>query len=690
MSALFRSYIFQLTLESLMDLNQQILVGRFWQHVFTSPDDTANMIKNPSKENTVAFAAVPYGGVGGVYVYPPKPFVDLTWQNAGKIVAEFAAALQEQGIKRGDRVAILSWNCPEWVWTDLAIQTLGAVAVPIYPNSAAEAVNYIVKDCDAKLLLGDTHEQTDKVAPESGVPTLCFCDVAQRSAIYRACVLGEKRDDQELGSPLPVSEAAQHVLNSVSWQVLDSRYAADIIPVVQKIRESEALRDAGMPAAADGPKGNILFYEVAPKGSVPQGIGSADFCTLIYTSGSTGVPKGVALTNANISASCQGVHDHGFDFNESDRYLSYLPLAHVYERVNGQFICIWYKVPVAFCKVDEMPKVLPLVKPTILLGVPQVWRKIKEKVEGDIARTKGFAKTMARWAFEDRNGMRNWLARKIVFTKIRKGLGGGLRIMGSGGAAISPEVLSFYRKIGLNIIQGYGLTETCGAVVANTPDANEIGAVGRCIPGIELKFVPVAGQEAKPNEGIIYLRGDPVFAGYWNLPEENAKSFADGWFNTGDIGRLDDKGNLYITGRAKLLFKTEGGKYVAPEKVEKAFDGHSIIQCLVPVGDARPFVSAIIFVNQAVGRELITKAGVTIPSDNAQSFIAGHDLVKTAIKEAIAEGNQRLEHWETVKKYEIIAEEASVANGLLTATLKVRPTEVMKRYAERIELIYKK
>lgn len=671
-----------------MEMNQQILIGRFWQHVFTDPHGTANLIKNPNTKPEVFVTAVPVAGMGGVVIAPPRPFIDLTWVNAGKIVAEFAAALLEKGVRRGDTVALLSWNCPEWVWTDLAIQTLGAVAVPIYPNSAAEAVNYIVKDCGAKLLLGDSPAQTSKVSPDSGVATLCFCDVAKRSAIYRAIVLGEKpADDLAL---ILVSPAAEHVLQSVSWQILDSKYAAAIIPTVQKIRENEALRDAGMPPATNGPKGNILFYEVAPAGVVPQGIGSGDICTLIYTSGSTGVPKGVTLTNANISASCQGVHDHGFDFNSSDRYLSYLPLAHVYERVNGQFICIWYGVPVAFCTIAEMPKMLKVIKPTILLGVPQVWRKIKETIETDIGKSKGFKAKLAKWAFEERNGLRNWIARKLVFRTIRAGLGGSLRIMGSGGAAISPEVLSFFRKIDLNIIQGYGLTETCGAVVANTPDANEVGAVGRCIPGVEIKFVPVAGQEPKPNEGIIYLRGDPVFAGYWNLPEENAKSFVDGWFNTGDIGRLDANGNLFITGRAKLLFKTEGGKYVAPEKVEKAFDGHSIIQCLVPVGDARPFVSALIFVNSIVARELLTARGVAIPTQDATAFMAGHDLVKEAIKLAIADGNERLEHWETIKKYEIIAEEASVANGLLTATLKIRPTEVMKRYADLIEKIYTK
>jgi len=193
---------------------------------------------------------------------------------------------------------------------------------------------------------------------------------------------------------------------------------------------------------------------------------------------------------------------------------------------------------------------------------------------------------------------------------------------------------------------------------------------------------------------VIYLKGGPICNGYYNRPEETAKSFgADGWFNTGDIGHLDDEGNLVITGRAKRLFKTEGGKYVSPEKVEKSFDGHAIIQAIVPVGNDRPFISALIFVNAQVARELLVAKGVSIPAGDegsTQAYLASHDLVKEAIKAAIAEGNTRLEQWETVKKVEVIADEATVANGLLTATLKIRSEEAMKRYASRVDSIYAK
>lgn len=651
--------------------NQNMLVGRFWQHVFTMQDATAVLLKNPiTKTEIITTMVGPMGG-GGVVVVQPRPYVELPWKQVGEIVAEMIVTLQQAGVKRGDRVAILSWNCPEWVWTDIAIQTLGAVAVPIYPNSASEAVNYIVNDCGATLLIGDDGSQTKKVDANGPVKTLLFSDLAGKSETYQRRVKGVEAKP----SNGAFGEFEQIKVSAEAKAVLDFLHI-------------------GSKAGTMSNDKAVAFNEVVAAGQKPQGVRMSDICTMIYTSGSTGQPKGVALTNANITASCQGVHDHGFDFNESDVYLSYLPLAHCYERINGQYICLWNAVPTAFCKVEEVGKVVKIIRPTILLGVPQVWRKIKEKIEGEIAGAKGFKAKLIKWAFKQESGFSHWVADKLVFRTIRAGLGGRLRIMGSGGAAISAEVISFYKSIGLNIVQGYGLTETCGAIAANSPTSNKVGTVGKMIPGVEIKFVPLPGAASDAKGGIIYLKGGPVCTGYWNLPEDSAKSFSDdGWFNTGDIGHLDEDDCLVITGRAKRLFKTEGGKYVAPEKVEKAFDGAAIIQAIVPVGNDRPFISALIFVNALAAKELLTAKGVACPAGSAESvqtFLAGHDIVKEAIKAAIAEGNTRLEHWETVKKVEIIADEATVANGLLTATLKIRTEEAMKRYADRVEAIYAK
>jgi len=648
--------------------NTNMLVGRFWQHVFLKQHSTAVLLKNPNPKTEYVVGAISPYGVGGVVVVKPRPYIDLTWNEAGAIVAEMISALQRNGVKRGDRVALLSWNCPEWVWTDIAIQSLGAIAVPIYPNSAPEAVNYILGDCGAKLLIADDKSQTKKVATTGGAPvkTLLFSDLAAGSEHYNVRVKGGE---------LKTAATHENPFPSIST----SPAARDVLTFLKV--------NGGKLAQGD------LFMEVPAPGGTSQGVSMGHTCTLIYTSGSTGEPKGVELTQENITASCQGVHDHGFNFNESDLYLSYLPLAHCYERINGQYICLWNAVPTAFCKVEEVAKAIKILRPTILLGVPQIWRKIKEKIESEIAAARGIKAKLIKWAFAQEPGtISHWFADMLVFSKMRAGLGGRLRIMGSGGAAISAEVMSFYRGIGLSIIQGYGLTETCGAIAANNPTSNKVGTVGKLIPGVEIKFVPLPGDTG--SGGVIYLKGKPVCKGYYNRPEETAKSFtADGWFNTGDIGYMDEDDNLVITGRAKRLFKTEGGKYVAPEKVEKSFDGHAIIQAIVPLGDNRPFISALIFVNPLVARELLTAKGISVPAgdaDSTQAFLANHEVIKEAIKAAIAEGNTRLEQWETVKKVEVIGDEATVANGLLTATLKIRSEEAMKRYASRIDAIYTK
>ncbi|HND67256.1 MAG TPA: long-chain fatty acid--CoA ligase [Candidatus Obscuribacter sp.] len=640
-----------------MSGSTETLLNRFWSHVFDKADQEAVRVPNPREgERQYIVTATPMGaGGGGAVIVEAPAFLTVEWSDSGAIVAEIMKQLMDLGVRRGDRVAILSWNCAEWVWTDIAIQSLGAVTVPIYPNSAAEQVNFILANCDARLLIGDGVSQTQKVNADSGVQTRLFSELVAGSEHHRVKVLGNKLPEDRDSFDCQSSVGAKSILAQMST-------ARSAFP-----------------------------FQEATDGKAAVGVKPDDLATIIYTSGSTGVPKGVVLTHGNIAASCTALYGHGFDFGEDDLYLSYLPLAHVYERVNGQFICLWQAVPTVFCKVEEVSKYLKKVRPTIMLGVPAVWRKIKDKMQSEIDGAKGFKAKLLKWAFGTRRGtISGWLANMLVFSKIRGALGGRLRIMGSGGAPISPEVLSFFQSVGMNIIQGYGLTETCGGIAANKPDDIVVGTVGKVIADVEVKLVPEPGST--DGSGVIWLRGGPVSPGYWQLPEENRKSYdAEGWFNTGDLGRFDANGNLAITGRKKRLLKTDGGKYVAPEKVEKAFDGHGIIQAIVPVGDAKPFIGALIFVNPIAAKELLAAKGVSVPAgDNAQSFIVKHPEVVAAVSAAIKDGNTRLEHWETVKKYELIEDEATVANGLLTATLKIRTEEAMKRYEALIEKIYTK
>lgn len=638
----------------------QLLIGRFWSHVFDRPDDCAVLIKNPDPREEIILGYPGPGGMGGVVIAPPRPYIELKWADVGAIVAEMIVSLETLGVKRGDRVAILSWNRPEWVWSDMAIQSIGAVSVPIYPNSTAEQVRYIVQDSGAKLLLADDESQLNKIAGHETCRSLSFEDAARPSVVYCQKVLGIKPADFDLAAD--------------EW-----RGPLDVLQLPLSVRARLAVQHF-----AKGQRSKLVAPQLFADRN-GNGIQARDMASLIYTSGSTGQPKGVILTHGNIAASCLAVHDHGFDFNRKDLYLSYLPLAHCYERVNGQSICIWFAVPTAFCKVEEVSSAMKELRPTILLGVPAVWRKVKDKIQAELDKAKGLQGKLVKWAMaQQKPGLKRFIADALVFRKVRQALGGRLRIMGSGGAPIAPEVLAFFKSIGLDIIQGYGLTETAGAVAANPPHAIVVGSVGTMIEGVEIKLVP-EGENPPPNSGVIWLRGGPVSPGYWNLPEENAKAYdQDGWFNTGDIGRLDEAKNLFITGRKKRLLKTEGGKYVAPEKVEKAFDPYPIVQAIVPVGDNRPFVSGLIFVNALAARLLIDSKDADFKTLIADPRV--QDAVQTAVKEA----NKHLEHWEMVKKISLIEDEATVANGLLTATLKVRTEEALKRYADVVEGIYKK
>lgn len=617
-----------------MTKTQEILVRRFWSHVYKTPDRTGVLVKNQAPR-TPQIVVIPsaVGHPATATIMPPL-YRHVQWKMCGELVTTMMAYLQQNGFKKGDKAAILSWNCPEWVWLDLAVQSLGGVSVPIYPNSASDQVNYILQDSGSTFIFADEPSQLAKVSPTLGV----------HSALFAAALTGgPDYTGKDTKVPPVVGIAAGEEVEHKEFPLFD-------------------------PAKLD----------VAP----------SDIATIIYTSGSTGVPKGVVLTHGNIGAACSSLMRHGFDMNPEDLYLSYLPLAHVYERVNGQALCLWNAVPSAFCRVDEVGTVVKDLQPTILLGVPAVWRKMNDKIQAQLAQATGLKAKLIKWSLkQNQPGLKRFIADFLVFRKVRAGLGGRLRMLLSGGAPISPDILTFFNLVGLNLLQGYGLTETAGGIAVNTTNANKVGSVGRVVDCVEVKLVPEP-SETQPNSGVIWLRGDCIFGGYYNLPDENAKSFDGSWFNTGDLGRMDEEGYLYITGRKKRLLKTDGGKYVAPEKVEKAFDGNALIQCIVPVGDAKPFIGALIFVNQLTAKEVLEKKGVTAPAGNEAAFYASHPDIVKAVTAAVADANAKLEHWEQVKQFEIIPVAAAVDNGLLTATLKVRTEEVLKRFNTNVDAIY--
>lgn len=633
------------------------LIHSFWTRVFASPDSLAATVKNPYADEPPIFVMGVPGAMPPHYVFPNE-LASINWRGCGLAVASIMVFLRQNGVKKGDRVAIIAWNSPEWTWADLAIQSLGAVTVPIYPHSTAEQAAYVIKDAGAKLVLSNEQEQLDKLANVDAVRAVHVDSIPQAIEL------------------LPGTIAKKPFVN---------RFLSN--------HEEGAERWTGVAS-------QLFQLHSTLKSRTFCGLKDDDLATIIYTSGSSGVPKGCMLTHGNISSALDALAEHGFTMDSADRYLSYLPLAHVYERINGTAMSIRQGVPIGYCKVEDVKNrersALSIFSPSVLCGVPAVWRGMKESIEAKIAKSGKLSQRIANWAFQQKEpGLKRFVADLLVFRKIRNGLGGKLDIMLSGGAPISPDVLEFFQTIGLELLQGYGMTETSGGITTNRPSrlagargpVNKIGSVGQAVPGIQVKIVPEPGAEGT-GTGEILLRGPQIFKGYWNLPEETAKTFtADGWLKTGDLGHLDEDGFLFITGRKKRQGKTEQGKYVAPEKIEKCFESYPLVQYILPIFDGRKYVSGLVFLNQLLARQIL---GRPVPAGvDAAAYLAEQPEVLKAVQEAVDGVNGKLERWEQLKTFKIIPVEASVANGLLTPTLKIRFEEASKRFKNEIEALYK-
>ena len=600
------------------------LIERFWMHVFNRPSSKFMLAKSADNSKILS----------------------ISWMRAGIAVAILMDHLRNNGFKKGDRAAILGWNSPEWVFADLAIQSLGGVTVPIYPNSAADQVNYILSDAGVSITFSDDSKQLEKVKVGAA------CNFATIAKLGDCVHKLPERDSMAL--PLP-SMAVAKELGDMRKQ-----------------------------------------FEAGEVGGVTHD----DLATLIYTSGSSGTPKGCKISHGNIAASIGSVTELINLNGATDVYLSYLPLAHVYERINGMGLCIWSGVPVAFSPVDKVAENLVFFKPTLLCGVPAVWEKMRNGIYDP---KKGFLPTTLKrlglWkplldaALSCKKGsvMQRLLDKKL-FSPIRAALGGRLKLLVSGGAPIAPETLHFYNGLGLQLLEGYGATETTSAAVSNRPQdpesskpTNKVGSVGLPVSGLELRIVADPAEELGLGE--IQMRGAQIFGGYWNLPEATAEAFtADGWFRTGDLGRLDDDGFLYVAGRANGMYKTTGGKFVCREKLEGALKAYPIVQYSVPVAHGRKFATVLIFVNPDVAAQLTGKkapAGV-----DAAAFYATQPEVLKAVDEAVAGANKELEHWEKMQYSRIIPVAATVDNGIVTETLKIRSKVLLKRFEKEIDELY--
>jgi len=570
--------------------------------------------------------------------------VTTSGQELVEQVRDLSLGLALLGMSRGAHVAILAESRPDWLVSDLAILTAGAVTVPIYPTLSADQVAFILRDAGVVLAIASTDQQCRKIlTAASTVPSLKGIVVL---------------DDVQLAH----DEAA--------------------VPVH---RLSEVVA-AGHRRITDGWGVAREFQEAA------QAVRPSDLATIIYTSGTTGDPKGVMLTHGNIVANLDGVR-HVIPLSMADTALSYLPLCHAFERTVS-YVYLVNGVSIIFAEsFDTLGRDLERVKPTVMTGVPRVFEKLHARILARGQEAGGVKARVFAWAMgvADRAGAarsrggrpRGWLAvetrmaDRLVFKQILAGLGGRLRLAVSGSAPLRPDIGRAFLGMGLPVIEGYGLTETAPVLTVMPLDDIRFGTVGRPLPNVELRVA---------EDGEVLARGPNVMSGYYKRPAETGAAIEDGWFHTGDIGRVDEEGYLAITDRKKELIVTSGGKKIAPQPIEEALRAHDFVAEVVLVGESRHFASALVVPNlDALSRRFGERRPETPAA--VDSLLERAD-VRALVQSAIDELNGRLAQFERIKRFTLLAATFSVETGELTPTLKVKRRVVEERYRAVIDQLY--
>lgn len=556
----------------------------------------------------------------------------VTWREQSESFAALAAAFVHAGIAAGERVALLAENRLEWMQCDFAAQLAGVIVVPIYASSTAEMVEQIVADCAATAVVCSTPQQAAKVNEiRASLPAL------------RVCALMEGAADGFVSLQQLAAEATP----------------ADVEQVAERAR---AVR-------------------------------SSDAITIIYTSGTTGVPKGVVLTHRNVVESCRAILDR-VPITTEDCGISFLPWAHVYERVQGIFTGVMAGVTAAIaCDVDDIGGDVRAVRPTLMNGVPRIWEKMQEAILAKVREAGGRRTAIGLRALDDatqaarlrRAGkpvplglrMRMPLWERLVLSKVRDGLGGRMRVFSSGGGPIGLHTLEFFDGLGIAITEGYGLTETSGGITANDPAHPRFGTVGQATRGHEIR---IAG------DGEILVKGPAVMKGYYRNDAATAEVLRDGWFATGDIGELDADGYLRITDRKKDIIVTAGGKNIAPQPIEAAIAHDPLVASACVIGDRRKYLVALIVPDFENLRAWAREKGIT--GINSDAALVGEPRV-IAEYTAIAErASANLARYETIKRVAVLARDFDPDQGELTPTLKVKRRVVTEHFADVIERLY--
>ena len=552
-------------------------------------------------------------------------------------IEAIALGLHEIGLRKGDKAAILSSNSPDWTISDAGCQFAGVIDVPIYTTLTPQSVRYILNDSGATVLFLENRQAYDRISD-----ILPDCPSLTRLVFF---------EPQEVAVP-------------------DAIWLAHLEDLGEQLRAS----DPSLLTQMEG------------------GVYPTDIATLIYTSGTTGEPKGVMLTHTNIVSN---VLDAGakFDFSVHDVCLSVLPLTHVFER-SAMYLYIFNGMSVYYAEsVEKVPDNLAEVRPTIFVGVPRIFEKVYAKAKLKAARSGGLKEKIFDWAIEVAKqyagaevrhespsfllSVQHQVADMLIYRKLRDFFGGRLRACITGGAALSDDISLIFTGAGITILQGYGLTETSPVISSNNPSAKKLGTVGRPIRNMNVRIA---------EDGEIEVSGPGVMLGYYNKPEATRAAFTeDGWFRTGDIGESDDEGFLRITDRKKELFKTSGGKYIAPSPIEQMIRSSRFVSQVVLVGNERKFASALIVPNFEMLESYVKLKGLDVKSPGE---MCTHPRIIDVIARQVDAATQSLARFEKVKKIALLESELTVEGGELTPTLKIKRRVIEEKYKDVIDRLY--
>lgn len=577
-----------------------------------------------------------------IYYRHQGKYHEIKYNELLKRITEFSAGLMKSGACKGDKLVIVNRNSPEWLTADFACLFTGIIDVPLYRNISNEHIKYIIKQISPEFFLVSDYGILKKI--------LSFSAESLKNALFIVDETEKTPDDK----------------------IFDKYRIVSFYDVI----------DSGKSEIGEGK------FELSTHISSLSG---DDTATIIYTSGTTGTPKGVTITQNNILAEIIGL-DGAIETAEGDSIVSFLPLSHVFARLVDYFLLFNGRAIYYPDKPEALSRNLIEVKPTLLVGVPRVFDKIYSSVMEECS--SGNKRKLLEWClknsgkyFELRKeskkistviAVKRYFAEKLFFSRIKKKLGGRLKILISGGAPLSKDVAGFFENIGLTIQEGYGLTETCCAVTLNRKDSEKKGTVGQ----------PLSCAEIRISEtGEILVKGAMVMKGYFNDKDSTDEVIdQEGWFHTGDAGCLDNDNYLTITDRIKELIKTSSGKYVAPQRLESFLVHNMSVANAIIIGDREKFITSLIVPEREVITKMIHKTDI---SDDEYKSIIAKDDINDFFRKVIADTNSKLESHEKIKNFRLIAEDFSIETGDLTPTFKLKRRFIIEKNKKLINEMYK-